>query len=105
MLQRRQAHTGTGLQRHCNGQSLHEGMFGKYPFQKCYVPKLLESHELLKQSDRLKHNNEKVLLVSELSTLDLAHRLYELWPGGLIRIFTDGSVDFPTDERLARGGG
>ncbi len=65
---------------------------------------MLESPELLKQSDGLNHDNEKVLPVPGLSPLELVQRLHELLQDDWIRIFTGGSVYFPTDKKLARGG-
>ena len=54
--------------------------------------------------EKTDEENRNVLMVPPLDTLSTNDGKDELWEEGLLRISTDGSVDYPEDQRLARGG-
>ncbi len=54
--------------------------------------------------DNCRHENEGIPEAFPLYFLSPEDRVDELWVDELIRIFSDGSVDYPADFRLSRVG-
>ena len=63
-----------------------------------------EDKELIVEVDNSRHENEGIPEAPPLDLLSPEDRVDELWVDEFIRIFSDGSVDYPADFRLSRSG-